>query len=226
MYISCPVCGALHWIDGRVTSSSKKRPQFAKCCRRGKVTLPTLRVPPEELMELLDGDIAKSRFFREHIQEYNASNDFTSLGCKLDTRDFKGKDLHCSSIHGEIRHRSGSLLPQERQDPIYSQLYVYDPNLALAFRAKRNPRLDKDILKIIQDTLLEHNVFCTKYHRAHDILSKIGPAEQTVKVIMHYKETTDERRYNLPISYKVSVILPGDGSEMPRFRDIILHLKA
>ncbi|KAI3931447.1 hypothetical protein MKX01_040364, partial [Papaver californicum] len=43
MDISCPVCGALHWINERVSSSSKKTPEFVKCCRRGKVILPMLR---------------------------------------------------------------------------------------------------------------------------------------------------------------------------------------
>jgi hypothetical protein len=46
------------------------------------------------------------------------------------------------TIYGELRHRTGTLLPNEGQEPVYSQLYIYDPITALTFRSCRNPDLD------------------------------------------------------------------------------------
>ncbi|KAI3898747.1 hypothetical protein MKW98_000860 [Papaver atlanticum] len=67
MDIECSSCGALHWIDERTNKSSKKNPIFSRCFRKGKVILPALLEPPQELMDLLEGDVAESRFFRDHI---------------------------------------------------------------------------------------------------------------------------------------------------------------
>lgn len=159
MDVPCSFCGALHWIDEKLTESSFKNPKFGKCCHKGKVNLPALRTPPDSLRELFEGDGDKSK-----------ANAFTSIGCKYDTRVSKGGRPPCFSVHGELRHNSGSLTPKEGEDAIYSQLYIYDPSHALAIREKRNPNLSREVLKIIQDTLLEHNIFITKFRQAHNIL--------------------------------------------------------
>ncbi len=39
MDITCSFCGALHWIDEKLTSSSNRNPKFGLCCDSGKVRL-------------------------------------------------------------------------------------------------------------------------------------------------------------------------------------------
>ena len=51
--IHCPDCGALHWMDERLTSSSLIRPKFGMCCYQGKIILPPTQPPPIELYRLL-----------------------------------------------------------------------------------------------------------------------------------------------------------------------------
>lgn len=42
---------------------------------------------------------------------------------------------------------------------------------------------------------------------------------------LHYSSVTDRRRYNLPTTDEIAVILPGDGAESSGMRDIMLHLR-
>ncbi|XP_026417352.1 uncharacterized protein LOC113312830 [Papaver somniferum] len=227
MDVPCSFCGALHSIDEKLTESSFKNPKFGKCCHKGKVNLPALRTPPDSLRELFEGDDDKSETFRKNIRSLNATNAFTNLGCKYDTRVSKGGGPPCFSIHGELRHNSGSLTPKEGEDAIYSQLYIYDPSHALAIQEKRNPNLSREVLKIIQDKLLEHNIFITKFRQAHDILRDNEVSSQKpVQVSLHFNENSDKRRYNLPTAKEVSVIIPENPSDIKAPRDILLHLKA
>ncbi|XP_026420322.1 uncharacterized protein LOC113316331 [Papaver somniferum] len=227
MDVPCSFCGALHWIDEKLTESSFKNPKFGKCCHKGKFNLPALCTPPDSLRELFEGDDDKSKTFRENIRSLNTANAFTSLGCKYDTRVSKEGGPPCFSIHGELRHNSGSLTPKEGEDAIYSQLYIYDPSHALAIREKRNPNLSREVLKIIQDTLLEHNIFITKFRQAHDILRDNEVSSQNpVQVSLHFNENSDKRRYNMPTAEEVSVIVPEKPSDIKAPCDILLHLKA
>ncbi|GFS36770.1 hypothetical protein Acr_00g0047940 [Actinidia rufa] len=115
------------------------------------------------------------------------------IGAKMDSRLLAGRGPTSFTIHGELRHRTGALLPQPSHEGIYAQLYIYDPDSALNIRNRRNPHLRRDILQTVQDTLLY--------------------------------AATDRRRYNLPTSDEIGVILPGDGSKVNGMRDIVLHLR-
>ncbi|RIB28178.1 hypothetical protein C2G38_2158613 [Gigaspora rosea] len=50
---SCVHCGALKWIDERCPNTSKRSPEFATCCARGKVLLPNIQAPPPLLISYL-----------------------------------------------------------------------------------------------------------------------------------------------------------------------------
>ena len=55
----------------------------------------------------------------------------------------------------------------------YAQLYIYDPDSALEIHNRRNPNLRRDVLKTIQDSLLQVNAFVDKFHQAHAILHQL-----------------------------------------------------
>lgn len=82
--------------------------------------LPALITPPLAIQALYDGNDEQSKSFRRHTREYNAANAFTSLGAKLDGRVFNGSWPSSFTIHGELRHRTGSLLPQAGHEAIYA----------------------------------------------------------------------------------------------------------
>ncbi|KAI8554873.1 hypothetical protein RHMOL_Rhmol05G0130700 [Rhododendron molle] len=162
MNVLCPNCKAWHWMDEKLTRSSKKKPLFGTCCLQGKVRLPLLITPPPPLQALYDGNDDQSKSFRTHTREYNAAYAFTSLGATLDTRVLSGRGPTSVTIHGELRHRTGSLLPVPGQQASYAQLYIYDPNSAVEVRTHRNPHLRRDVLQTIQDSLLQVNAFVGK----------------------------------------------------------------
>lgn len=178
-----------------------------------------------EIPQLYNGNDWKSSSFLQHIREYNAANAFTSLGCRMDDRTLGQHGIKSFTIHGELRHRTGSLLPETGSEPIYSQLYIYDPNAALKFRHARNKGLKKEVLEIIQTVLLRDNHFTNLYRQAYNILANSAQTVYDLSCHLHYNKTNDKRVYNMSTADEIAVILPGDGTENSGSRDIIIHLR-
>ena len=97
-------------------------------------------IPPAPLYNLFTADTPQAKDFRANIVQYNAALAFTSLGVKVD-RSVLGHGPPVFRIHGELRHLSGSLLPEETAPPFYSQLYIYDPHAAYQYRISQNKTL-------------------------------------------------------------------------------------
>ncbi|KAF6155697.1 hypothetical protein GIB67_007134 [Kingdonia uniflora] len=76
------------------------------------------------------------------------------------------------TIHGELRHRIGLVLPDPNEHAKYAQIYMYDSSAALNECTEQNPQLRIDILDIIQENLLEHNPFARIYHQAYKVLKE------------------------------------------------------
>jgi len=149
MNIECPFCKAFHWLDEHVSSSTIYHPEFKRCCQHGKVKLDALRVPPVALFNLFVDDTPAGREFRKNIVQYNSALAFTSLGVNID-RSIFGRGPPVFRIHRELKHLSGSLLPESGSDPCYSQLYVYDPHAAYQFRVSRNGNLSMNTMAVLQ----------------------------------------------------------------------------
>ncbi|KAF6170677.1 hypothetical protein GIB67_015629 [Kingdonia uniflora] len=146
----------------------------------------------------------------------------------LDDRVILGRGPSSFVIHGELHHQIGALLPNQGQEAMYAQLYIYNPSEALHTRQRRNPHLRRDVLKIIEDTLLQSNPFCELYRRAYVVLEDAAGEDENfyVPTYLHYNASTDHRKYNLPSIDEIIVILPGDGSKISSVRDTIFYLKA
>jgi hypothetical protein len=222
MNICCPFCSALHWLDERVSTSTISRPEFGMCCGHGKVKLPSLRVPPLLLYNLFTADTPPAKEFRTNIVQYNAALAFTSLGVKVD-HSIIGRGPPVFRIHGELRHLSGSLLPEESAQPCYSQLYVYDPDTACQHRMSRNENLSVNTMHILQHVMCDHNNYTPIYQHAHEVLQKYNAPDYTVRLCV--VPGNDTRRYNLPTADEVGVILPGENVFQGNHRDIIIHLR-
>ncbi|KAL5699216.1 DNA helicase [Ranunculus cassubicifolius] len=150
MDVRCKHCNTLHWLDERLANSSVKNPLFGSCCLQGKVSLSPLSPLPPPIQSLYEGSDALSRSFREFIRSYNAVNAFSSLGVKINDRVLNGCGPSSFTIHGQLHHNVGSLLPEPDKDPKYAQLYIYDAFTAQNYRQQRNPHLRKDVLDIVQ----------------------------------------------------------------------------
>jgi len=133
MNIVCSSCGALHWIDERVSSSSKFSLKFSMCCAQGKVVVQLLPDPPPVLRQLYISQSTQAQDFRSNIVLYNRALAFTSLGVEQDYSVLDGRGPPVFRIHGELKHLSGSLIPDAGKPVKYAQLYIYDPDTAMKF---------------------------------------------------------------------------------------------
>ena len=126
MTVQCPHCGALHWMVEKRSDSSMIHPVFGRCCQRGKVSLPPMRIPPEPLYSLLSMQLdydpdhilsavqrGRIKNYINNIRKYNAAFAFLSLGVKIDDRiTGAGGGPYAFRIHGQLSHLHGALLPE------------------------------------------------------------------------------------------------------------------
>jgi hypothetical protein len=219
MVVLCPFCGAYHWMAEKVTNSTMDRPEFTTCCQRGHVRLPLLPPPPPFLRGILESDDPEGKEFRSNIRQYNMALAFTSLGVRED-RLVNRRGGWVFRVQGELCHLIGSLRAGEGDHPSYAQLYIYDAQLALAQRMNRNDNLSPNTMASLQDMLLEHHRYSDKFKHAHETLLDYRDVPDA-SIRLRVMPGQDQRRYNLPMSDEVAVILPGDGTA-PERRDIVL----
>ena len=136
MDVICPECGARHFDSEKLTSSTRRVKKFGICCLQGKVKLPNLSDPPDEMFHLLRH--VRNTSFREKIRQYNAAFAFTSVGVKFDESVTRSSGPYAFKIHGALYHRTGALAAEEGQNPLYAQLYILDQQEALNQRAQNN----------------------------------------------------------------------------------------
>ena len=82
----CLSCGALHWINERVASSTIANPKFEDCCKKGEVVLLQLEPLPPILDRLFTQTSAEASAFRTNIRQHNSAVAFTSCMYQKDTR--------------------------------------------------------------------------------------------------------------------------------------------
>jgi hypothetical protein len=136
MSVICPDCGAYHWSAESLSATGGVL-YFGMCCFSGKVLPCHLQDIPIELHHLYFGmdDLAKE--FQRNIRTYNNALAFTSVGqdaysrLQIDNSVNDGHGPWLYKIKGELHHITGTLLPPPGQPPMYSQLYIHDPEHGL-----------------------------------------------------------------------------------------------
>ena len=223
MDVVCPNCQALHWIDEKIQKSRIEDPDFGMCCLRGKIKIPKLDDPPPELLNLLSGQDDISKKFHDHIRTYNNALAMTSLGCQQDNAINNGGGPYVFKVQGRLCHRSGSLIPWEGQHPVFAQLYIYDPQEALQFRMNHPANSDLHIqtMQTLQDMLHRRHPAVQLYKQAIEMTQNVDRCT----IALRFEHNTDIRRYNLPTntSNEIAVVLPGDGDQLTKARDIVLY---
>jgi len=87
-----------------------------------------------------------------------------------------------------------------------------------------NRRLDRSTMQSLQDMLWRKHAGVQLYRQAFEIMNQMPP-EENLTISLRLNENTDRRRYNLPTSSEIAVIIPGSGEEPVGVRDIILRKK-
>ncbi len=223
MTVSCSKCDAKMWSKETHTGSiNTGTVKFSTCCSQGKVQLPKLASPPDILKGMLTQPGRENTMFRNNIRAYNSSLAFTSLG--VNEKHVQGHGPPIFKIQGTVYHRIGQLLPEVGDEPKFSQMLIYDVNNELHNRMKWNDTLQESIMEQLQTMLHEVNPYIEVYKHAAEAMNEAGAKACDVRLVL--KDTgRDPRRYNLPTTSDVAVILPGSGEE-PGNRDIVLYRRA
>ena len=232
MDLVCRFCKAYHWKAEQLSKKTQGQPNFGTCCFSGKVITSKLDDIPRELQQLLDGNDAISKKFREYIRNYNNALAMTSVeqdaGKCLNDREINdGRGPYVYKVRGELHHIAGTLLPPTGQPPQFAQLYIYDPVEQLDYHMSHsaNRHLDRNVMQTLQDMLWRKHAGVQLYKQTFEIMGQAPPeADFTVK--LRFDKDTDQRRYNLPTSTsEIAVVVPGSGEEVKDNRDIILRKK-
>ena len=121
----CIHCGANFWMEKRDQCSNQISPSYSVCCAGGKVSLPPLLRPPPYLMNLYTSQNSEVNTFRRNVRSYNSLLACTSFGADVN-EEFQRNGVSNFTVHGQVHHFVGSLLPNEGQAPRFAQLYIYD----------------------------------------------------------------------------------------------------
>ena len=196
---------------------------FSMCYSNGDIWLLAIAPPPAQLSYFFTELTSEAQHFHENICQYNTALAFTSLGVKVDdTVNTGGGDPPTFCIHGELHHQLGSLLPRDREHPVYAQLYIYDPHTALDHWMHRNTGLNTHTMQHLRDLILRNHCWATTFKNGSEVFEQTGCRDISIQLTVN--QNCDQRWYKLPTSDKITVIVLGDGTQSHGYHDIVVHL--
>ena len=83
-------------------------------------------------------------------------------------------------INGKLHHLTGSLLPEGENEPMYAQLQVHDPALALGIHQRCNPGLEPTIMTQFWAMLQRTHPYVGLYRENFQIMNDQGENQQDV----------------------------------------------
>lgn len=199
-------------------------------------------MPPEPLQELLRGDTPLSKHFLKHIRIFNNAFAFASFGTSTNQANIpqpRGRGPNTFQVKGSIYHRIGSLLPGPGRSPQFAQIYIHDSDetAEVGFRldficnsrsrgqenvSQSRKAKDKAIITTLQKLMYDYNPYARIFKSAGERLRADGGPVLGLRLIC--QRTNDSRIYNLPTADEVAAIIPGDGSNAPQDRDVVVQL--
>ncbi|XP_077977577.1 uncharacterized protein LOC144433142 [Glandiceps talaboti] len=219
MEYHCKSCEADMWKRETLSCELGISASFSTCCMQGKVQLSLISDPPLILQKLLTDDNERGKDFREHIRAYNSSLAFASLGVHRDMLPRQGPFTF--RISGSVYHLIGNLYPNEDETPKFSQIYIHDSSNETTNRLEWNSDLHISIMQNLQAMLHVHSPYVEIYKHASEIISHGSNADW--KLVFHAYVNQDQRRYNVPTTAEISVIIPGTTNNQPMNRDIVIY---
>ena len=216
----CPHCQARYFQDECTTQRV-----FTKCCFQGKVSLPPIQVPSQNMVQLFTGNTPQSQHFLQNIRHYNAALSMASWNATL--REHAGRGPRVITIHGQTYHLTAAQEAPDGHPPQYAQLYILDTNEALQQRINdpHNTNLRPDIIQLLQDELLAVNPYARQYQTMGQILRRERETAaannqpvQPVRMIIATRPFQD-RRYATPTATEIAAVYVGHDGAAPNPSD-------
>ncbi|XP_021986335.1 uncharacterized protein LOC110882679 [Helianthus annuus] len=234
--IVCGSCNAKIW-KAEADRGEKKRNKvnYSICCSYGKVLLPDLKQPLDILIDLYVGANAKSNFFQKYIRRYNSMFSFTSMGGRIDKSINRGNAPYIFQLSGQNYHNIGSLLPDDGDEPKFSQLYIYDTDNEIFNRQNvvggsntsfsiTEKAFDFQIIEELKVMLDTNNALAKSYRQARNCLNENPYIDLKLRFIS--KRAKYGRTYNLPEASEVATLVIGDFTQAVENRDIVVKTKS
>ncbi|XP_062817668.1 uncharacterized protein LOC134293583 [Anolis carolinensis] len=190
------------------------------CCKSGKVALPPLEQPPDELLSYMSGSTSESKHFLQNIRRYNSCFQMTSFGTTsvVEERSFPTT----FRVQGQVYHTAGSMMPLPDQSPKFLQIFFMgDDQLETDQRCHYIPDVRRDIVLILQQMFHQHNHIINTFKTA---LERMPTDEYRVVIRADKKPVGEhERRFNAPQTNEVAIVISGDEFDQ---RDIIIQRRS
>ncbi|GJS66166.1 DNA helicase [Tanacetum coccineum] len=216
----CRYCGAMFWECEKIANlSSRRQPEYNKCCHGGRVILPGPPEYPQYIKQLY-----KDPHFMSHIRAYNQMFSMTSLGAKVDNSINNGKGPYVFRISGQLYHWIGSMCPDEGTMPRFLQLYIYDTtnevkNRMAHFGGENDSGLKKEIVEELIEFLDKHNALVQLFRTARDKYLESDIPEFKVKLY----NVVGTRQYEVPTPDTVGAIVFGGSTSTENDFDLIIE---
>ncbi|XP_021973582.1 uncharacterized protein LOC110868658 [Helianthus annuus] len=212
----CNFCGALFWLEERVSCRMFTGGfGYNQCCRGGLVALPFPRRPFTSIIHLY-----KQADFMANIRAYSSMFSMTSFGATIDDNVNHGGGPYVFKISGQIYHWIGSLCPPDSERSRFLQMYIFDPeneipNRLASFRNENSSPLSANTVALISSVLDSCNELDKLFRKDRDLCCSDGT--QMYGICLYGSQ--NERCYEKPspgcigqlspmlILYAVSLIL-------------------
>ncbi|KAI9115792.1 hypothetical protein K1719_013461 [Acacia pycnantha] len=225
--LECKLCGSQMWFAERLKGLKKNLvAQFGICCCKGKIIVPLLKRPPEELEQLFfNKDSSHAKNFLRNIRLYNNMFSFTSMGGRIDRSiNSKGGGPYSFVLSGQNQHLIDSLLPPQGNPPVYAQLYIYDTENEVSNRISTvshvgGRHLDQSMIEMLKECLDKHNCVVKHYRNAAEIIKQNVISDVTLMDIIVKRQSGSLQRIDelhmayLPLQYPLLLPYGDNGYE-------------
>ncbi|XP_022041196.1 uncharacterized protein LOC110943770 [Helianthus annuus] len=231
----CSYCHAMLWKDEMLRGNlDSKKSAFSLCCSNRDVELPPSPAPPPLLERFYKKVTPESRNFMNNIRAYNMMFSFTSLGGKVSKSFQKSKGSYVFVLQGQNYHRIDSLLPNEGEEPKFSQLYIYDSQnedfnrqkaVSVEEGSKTTTKQDLDLaISSLKKMLDSCNPLVKSFRMVQDCFKEND--WQNVKLKLIGTRDKDGRIFNLPTAEEIAALIICDFEGPFDKRDIIVQTKS
>ncbi|KAL3621251.1 hypothetical protein CASFOL_036163 [Castilleja foliolosa] len=190
---------------------------YTKYCNQGKITLPRMKTPPPQLLELTSGNGPRSKHFLQNIRSYNSMFAFTSMGGKIDRSVNKGNAPPVFKLYGQNYQLIGGLIPTDGEQPKFAQVYIpvmLLRNIDLGMGLSNGTRL---LITRLGLHVLEGRIITGTNSGERVIIPRLSLTPSDVKVPFKFQR----RQFPVMISYAMTINKSQDQS----LSEVGLYLK-
>ncbi|MFS8003020.1 putative helitron helicase-like domain-containing protein [Helianthus anomalus] len=160
---------------------------------------------------------------------------FTSMGGRIDKSINRGNAPYIFRLSGQNYHNISSLLPDDGDEPKFSQLYIHDTDNEIFNRQNvvggsntsfsiTEKAFDFQIIEELKVMLDSNNALVKSYRQARNCFNENPYIDLKLRLIG--KRAKDGRTYNLPEASKVAALVIGDFTQAVENRDIVVKTKS